>query len=128
MRLPHPHPLQAPNALESLASLLMRTKRDNYYEEANWLDSLLPLPVPQNLNLLEHSDQFARLSELTELSVDILWRCTLHSLAPHYILPSQLPWEAVYTHPEGRPTWDASRLAMYVHGHLATKLCPLCWQ
>ena len=128
MRLPHPHPLQAPNALESLASLLMRTKRDNYYEEANWLDSLLPLPVLQNLNLLERSEQFARLSELTELSVDILWRCTLHSLAQCYILPSQLPWEAVYSSPEGRPIWDASRLAMYVHGHLATKLCPLCWR
>lgn len=117
-----------PFALESLASLLTWIKHANYYEEDNWLVPLLPAPLPDNLNLLQRPEHFARLSELTVLAVDTLWGLTLHRFALRYLLPSQLPWEAGVSHLSTPPTWDLRRLNMYAHGHPASKVCPCCWR
>ncbi len=113
---------------ESLVSLMNRYARVNYYREANWLESLLPTPTRENLNLLQRADHLARLAELTGWTVEALQGLTLHRFAPCYVLPSQQPWQGAPSSPDSLPQWDDSGLALYVHGQITSKLCPLCWR
>lgn len=114
--------------VESLVSLMNRYAKANYYREANWLESLLPTQTRENLNLLQRADHFARLAELTGWTVEALQGLTLHRFAPCYVLPSQQPWQGDTSSPDIMPQWDNSGLALYVHGQLTSKLCPLCWR
>jgi len=114
--------------VESLVSLMNRHAKANYYREANWLESLLPTPTRENLNLLQQADHFARLAELTGWTVEELQGLTLHRFAPCYVLPSQQPWQGDPSSPNIMTQWDNSGLALYVHGQLTSKLCPLCWR
>lgn len=125
MRFVNPRP---PLSLESLVSLMNRLSRANYYRETNWLESLLPTPTRENLNLLRREEHFARLAELTGLTVKKLQELTLQRFAPCYVLPSQQPWQDDPSSPHAMPQWDNSRLALYVHGQPTSKLCPLCWR
>jgi len=114
--------------VESLVSLMNRYAKANYYREANWLESLLPTPTRENLNLLQRADHFARLAELTGWTVGALQGLTLHRFAPCYALPSEQPWQGDTSSLDTMPQWDHSGLALYVHGQLTSKLCPLCWR
>jgi excisionase family DNA binding protein len=126
MRLVNPCPPLP--LVESLVSLMNRYAKANYYREANWLESLLPTPTRENLNLLQRADHFARLAELTGWTVGALQGLTLHRFAPCYTLPSEQPWQGDTSSLDTMPQWDNSGLALYVHGQLTSKLCPLCWR
>jgi len=117
-----------PLPLESLDSLLQRTRWANHYTEPGWLRALLPLPPPPaELNRLREVAHYRALSALTGLDSATLLGLTLHRVASRYRDPA--PWPPLAkdnVNPAASPLLWGSGVDARVRG--VTTVCPRCWR
>ncbi len=117
-----------PLPLESLDSLLQRTRWANHYTEPGWLRALLPLPPPPaELNRLREVAHYRALSALMGLDCATLLGLTLHRVASRYRDPAPRPPLAKDNMaPAATPLLWGSDADARVRG--VTTVCPRCWR
>lgn len=91
-----------------------------------WVHRLLP-QHNSGLNLLRSSNDFKRLSQLTDLPTEKLYSLTLHRFAPYFYLPDELARLKRKADDLERSYWSERGLCTYVHGSKSHKVCPICW-
>lgn len=130
LRSPGQEDLVSPRPWEDLASVISRVARNMRYEDPTWL--LISQDAPRlkmDVPVLRRQDDYRLLERQLGLGREVLYRLTLHRLAPRLQRPAE--GEYVVSHSDSddlhvRPYLAETTRRRYCAPLRDTKVCPAC--
>lgn len=111
--------------LQNLESYLEEVRAENGYETFRYM---LSSGWTKSVNLLRPEELYLRLADLTGLSQEQLFACTLHRFVPHHYSLGDLDQLRGRDSEIKYPLWEHKGISMYLAGQASTRFCPHCWK